>query len=228
MSLLDWLFPKYCLGCRRAGGYFCPQCRLKFQRATQICPVCATASLTGKTHPSCQDKYTLDGLTCLYAYNSMMKATIHKLKYELVFDLVDEFWQIARQELRGKNTPGIREFVKQKPLVIPVPLYWYKENNRGFNQASLLGKKLAVELKLPFVGKVLTRQKHTPTQTTLHPKERRSNVAGAFGVNSKLLPPNSKLLIIDDIWTTGATLKSCCLALKEAGAKKVWGLTIAR
>lgn len=227
---MDAFFPRRCLGCGQTGGYFCPSCLLKIKRVTQICPACERPSPFGQTHPRCYSRLSLTGLISFFVYEGIIRKAIHQLKYRQVTDLLDEFWGIVTQELAGRTEElsGFHQFLKEKPAVIPVPLFWYKENLRGFNQSSLIGERLAERCNLTFLSNFLIRQKMTSTQTKLNPKERQKNVEGAFVINSRSLLPTTNFLLMDDIWTTGATIKAAGNVLKRAGAKKVWGLTIAR
>lgn len=149
----------------------------------------------------------------------------------MAFNLKDELSEKVLEELKKRKEEFVlldRFLMQEKPTVIPIPLYWYKENYRGFNQAELIGKIFSKGYNLLISDKLITRRKMTFTQAKLNPKERQKNVQDAF-----VISPNPKLLIanyllVDDVWTTGATLKTAGNILKRAGAKKVWGLTLAR
>lgn len=227
MKFLDLLYPKHCLGCNKSGEYICSSCLLKLRPVLQICPVCEQGSYFGQTHGLCKTKYSLDGLTSLFVFEGIIRQAIHKLKYRLVTDLKDElFSAILRQ---AKQQPGLSNFIKQyQPVVVPIPLYWHKENIRGFNQSSLLGQTIAKEFDLIFSDKILVRQKPGVSQTKLSATERRHNIKDAFSVFPIVHDSLPNILIVDDVWTTGATLKMACSLLKHSGAQKVWGFTIAR
>ncbi len=230
MALLDALFPRRCLGCGQTGVYFCSSCLPLIKKASQICPVCEQVSLFGQTHSHCYSGFSLTGLISLFAYEGIIRKAIHQLKYRQVTDLVDELWGIIAKELKGRveELTSLQQFLKKRPVAIPVPLFWYKQNLRGFNQSSLIAKRMAESYNLAFLDNFLIRQKMTLTQTKLNPKERQNNVNDAFTINSRFSLPTTNFLLIDDVWTTGATLKTAAKALKRAGAKTVWGLTIAR
>jgi len=230
VTFLDAFFPRRCLGCGQTGGYFCPSCLPKIKRVTQICPVCERPSPFGQTHPRCYSRPSLTGLISFFVYEGIIRKAIHRLKYRQVTDLLEELWQIVTQELGGRaeELSGFHQFLKEKPAVIPVPLFWYKENLRGFNQSSLIGERLAERCNLTFLSNFLIRQKMTSTQTKLNPKERQKNVGNAFIINPDYSLPIADCILIDDVWTTGATLKTAGSVLKRAGTKNVWGLTLAR
>lgn len=145
---------------------------------------------------------------------------------------MNEFLKIIFQEF--KNRPNelalFNRFCQENnPTIVPIPLFWYKENERGFNQVKLIEKELSKRLNLPFSNKLLVRKKMTASQTKLNPKDRLKNVADAFSTSPHILISSYPyILLIDDVWTTGATLKTAGNVLKRAGVKKVWGLTLAR
>lgn len=111
--------------------------------------------------------------------------------------------------------------------IVPVPLYWRKKWSRGFNQSELLARHLARRRKLPLID-ALTRRKATATQAGLSSAGRRRNVAGAFQARRGTDVTDKRILLIDDVMTTGATASACAAALKRAGAKSVSLLTVAR
>jgi len=230
VSILDLLFPRHCLGCGKTGLYFCSDCTARIKKVSQICPVCEKPSPFGQTHRFCETKYSLAGLISLFPYEGIVRNAIHKLKYKLVTDLETELWQVIKNTLEEKKQELtiFNQFLADKPTVVPIPLYWYKENLRGFNQSSLLGKRLAKFFDLPFSDKILVRQKNVISQTKLAFKERKENVKGIFRALPQIQNSLPNILLVDDVWTTGSTLKEAARTLKDAGAKTVWGLTLAR
>ena len=111
--------------------------------------------------------------------------------------------------------------------VVPVPLYWFRENQRSFNQSALVGKLLADKLGLKYL-EALKRTKYTKPQVKLKSADRRQNIRNAFAFDSRFSTLASNVILVDDVWTTGSTLRECTYILKRAGAKKVWALTLAR
>ena len=112
-------------------------------------------------------------------------------------------------------------------VIVPVPLTSARRRRRGFNQAALLAKGLGRERGLPVI-EALTRTRFGVAQVGLSAAERRRNVAGAFAFRRDAGVEGLRLLVIDDVATTGATLDACARALLQGGAKDVYGLTIAR
>jgi len=230
MSILDFLFPKKCLGCSKVGGYFCSDClNLVSLDPERICPVCERPSIGGQTHPGCLTSTSLDGLTSIFAYKGIIKKGIGKLKYRFVSDLASDLVEIFLASCGEDKT--FSDFCLEKhPVLVPIPLHPKREKWRGFNQSALLGKMIAKNLNLDFVPDLLRRTKNTKSQIKLSEKERKLNIKDAFGISPNYQLPiiNYSILLFDDVWTSGATLKEAARILKRAGAKKVWGLTLAR
>jgi len=232
MDFLDLVFPKKCVTCGREGSYFCPKCLVTVKRVKQICPVCGGSTPFGQAHPFCGKRDCPDGLISLFAYTGVIKDAIHKLKYKFVTDLENEFWRIVKNDLekREEELTVFKRFSDdEKPMVVPIPLHRLKENFRGFNQSSLFGKRLADLWKLQFSNKILVRRKNVPSQTKLTQKEREENVKGIFFFSPNISISSAlNILLVDDVWTTGATMKEATRVLKQGGVKRVWGMTIAR
>jgi competence protein ComFC len=131
------------------------------------------------------------------------------------------------------SVPMVRVFKERAELhknqcVVPVPLHFIKRHGRGFNQAELLGRGLADGVGLPLVSGVLVRRRWTWAQARLGREQRKANVAGAFTVRYPDAVRGKRILLVDDVCTTGSTLESCAEALKQAGARSVDALTLAR
>ncbi len=230
--ILDLLFPKKCVGCSKTGSYFCPTCISNIKQGELLCPNCDLAGVFGETHPFCKKTFGLDGLWSLGLYQGPLKKAIQKLKYEpslvrdfapVLADITVEYWK--------KHQPYLFDLVRKnrdKWVVVPVPLYWFRENKRGFNQSKLLGQILSKKLGLVY-SEALKRIRYTRSQTKLKVMQRKKNIKNAFEVTKPYtLNPSPYVLLVDDVWTTGSTMKECCQVLKRAGAQKVWALTLAR
>ncbi len=112
--------------------------------------------------------------------------------------------------------------------LVPVPLFPKKEKQRGFNQAAVLARELAERKNIEVFDKSLIKKKNTPPQTSLEAVARHQNLKGAFAVVSNRGIEEKTLLLIDDVYTTGSTIRECTLALMKAGAREVRALTIAQ
>jgi len=202
----------------------------------QICPICGRGALGGLTHDFCRKPFGLDGLTSIFAYKGVVAKAIKKLKYKFVKDLAEELVELFLS-FCGEEKLFSDFCCLSNVILVPIPLHPQRLRWRGFNQAELLGELIAENLGIKFVPDLLIRVKDTKPQVELDRKSRQQNILGAFRKNpnsqSTRLPAgegvrNSLILIFDDVWTTGATLKEAAKVLKRNGAKKVWGLTIAR
>lgn len=188
--------------------FFCASCRTPFQNAFPLdaegrCALCRSG-LRG-----------FDAAYSFGAYEGVLRELIHLYKYGKVRTLARPLSGLLAQAL-----PRDEAF----DAAVPVPLYWRRRLQRGFNQAELLARGLSRRTGIPVV-KALGRVRPTPTQAGLSNSARRQNVVKAFRARSV---PGQRILLIDDVMTTGATAASCALALKQAGARRVALLTVAR
>ncbi len=218
VDLLALLFPKKCVACNQLGSYFCSNCLAKIEYfSDQVCPECYKRSLSGKTHPYCQKQLGLDGVVSLTNYKTPVREFIQSLKYRFATDLLTEFSD---------------KFVFAKDLLpaatwdlLPVPLHQSRQNYRGFNQAELLGEIVARKFGLELKKDVIERAVASKSQVGLTKTRRKANTNAVFAINQPVV--GGSFYLFDDVWTSGATLKSAAKELKKAGAKSVWGLTLA-
>jgi ComF family protein len=163
-------------------------------------------------------------------YEDELREMIHLLKYEQMGGVAKMLGGLLAESILTLRDEASREL-----LVVAVPLFPAKERLRGYNQAELLADAAVVELRstdpawrLRRVGGLLTRRRDTTSQFELTPRGRRRNLAGAFAVDAAKLPLDCEVLLVDDIYTTGATARECSRVLRRAGAHKVWIATLAR
>lgn len=189
--------------------------------------MCEGGSLGGLTHPRCQRPWGLDGLTSIFAYKGVVEKAIKKLKYKFVTDLASDLVELF-SSFCGEDE-AFSDFCRLAGVVlVPIPLHLQRLRWRGFNQSELLGEMVAKNLGIDFIPDLLLRVKNTKPQVELDKKGRQKNIRNAFRVNLKFKIENFKIILFDDVWTSGATLREAGKVLKRNGAKKVWGLTIAR
>lgn len=191
-----------------------------------ICLTCNKGSIDGLTHPGCRGRYSIDGAFAGIAYKGIVKKLIYNFKYkpylaDLKNVLVDLFYEsIIQNEI-------FQDAYKGKPILVPVPLHAKRLRERGYNHAKLLADGLSIKLKLPVLD-ILERVRETKSQFGLKLKDRKENLKNAFVLNAKYPVTNTNVLLVDDILTTGSTLLEATKILKKNGAKKVWGLALAR
>lgn len=208
----------------------CENCKVGLWEEEQICPACRRASRYGLRHKYCHVAYGLDGLTCLWSYDGIAKKIIKKAKYKYFYNIL-EFLISNFEFLNNYPMTKFVEFLNIKPIVVPVPLFEKRYRERGFNQAEMIGRSFAARHSLSCNSHLLLRTRDTGHQAGRERRERLEAVEGAFSITPR--PPlnlrgGANILLVDDVWTTGATLSECCKILKQNGAKKVWGLVLAR
>ena len=222
MGILDFVFPKNCLGCRREGKYLCDDCLGKLKILKPVCPYCERPSIDGFTHTKCRKVYGLNGLTSVWDYEGAIKKAILSLKYKYSTEVGRELANSFVRELLTIN-PLI------KGVLVPIPIHWHRENVRGFNQSEEIGKVVAREMKWEFNSDLLMKTRQTVSQVELTVEKRKQNLQGVFSISPNILVSQyPHILLFDDVFTTGSTLKEAAKVLKKAGVEKVWGLTIAR
>ena len=222
MDLLSWLYPRRCYFCGRRGDWICRQCRSRIKMLTpQKCPVCERGSYLGLTHPHCQSRRQLDGLLTLFPYQEPWRTMLHDYKYRLVRSLRKTWKWLIEEGLR--HYPGLVELWREKQaVVVPVPLYTTRRLWRGFNQAADLSQTVSRICRLKLDQELVIRARATRHQAKLSAAERRHNLsAAAFGLRRRL--PAKNFLLVDDVVTTGGTMRAVAHLLKQAGAEKVYG-----
>lgn len=177
----------------------------------------------GYSCEACKKRTHISQLVCAFSYDQLLAQTIVKgLKYEFLEELA--FWMGAQMalawRLHGRNTPDT--------LAVPIPLHPRRFRERGFNQAELLGARVAEQCDISFSSSLLKRARSTKKQTELSEQGRFANMRGAFSVISVPHCANRDILLIDDVCTSGATLQEAARILREAGARDVRALVFAR
>ncbi len=218
-SLLNLLFPPRCVICHREGEWFCAACRGHVGFITPpICERCGRP-LYGQSCPFClETPLEINSLRAVAFFDGVMRKAIHSFKYQRRPELAAQFGSMLSDYLTAQRLTV--------DLVIPVPLHSERERRRGYNQALLLARETALQQKLALWYNVLDRTRDTPPQVGLDARARRENVRDAFVAQDQVA--GARVLLIDDVCTTGATMNSCAIALKRRGATAVQGLALAR
>jgi ComF family protein len=154
-----------------------------------------------------------------YVFEGPIREAIHQLKYR-------RQRRVARP-LAGLLVEPLRAFPSESCVMMPIPMHAARLAERGFNQADILGIEVARTTAMPYTNNALVRVRATEQQAHLNARERRANMQGAFVWQAKGTPPK-RVLLIDDVLTTGATMSACALALKQAGVGEVYGVALAR
>lgn len=197
---LDLLFPPYCVNCDRVGSFLCPRCLAKVTPAP------------ARTLPA------FDEVRVRANYEEPVNTAIHALKY-------DHQPRLA-EPLGGLLCQALQDIHWSVDVVCAVPLHTSRLHERGYNQAALLGVYVAQFRHWLFDPAAITRVRETPSQVHLNAQERRVNVADAFSADAQVVS-GKRVLVVDDVLTTGSTLSACAAALRAAGATHVYGATVA-
>ncbi len=194
-----------------AAEFFCSCCRAPFLNAAPLdeegrCPLCRRGILG------------FDAAYSYGAYEGALRELIHLFKYAKIKPLAGRLGKLIASAI-----PRDQAF----DLIVPVPLHWRRRMGRGFNQSELLADAVARRYGARAVN-AMRRKRSTAVQAGLTNSKRRLNVAGAFAVRRREAVEGRRVLLVDDVMTTGATLSACAGALKRAGARYVAVLTLAR
>lgn len=230
MFLKDLLFPKFCFGCNIPGVYICKNCEKKLEYVkTQKCFYCKKPSIYNLTHENCLKKFNIDQISSIFYYNDFLKKIIKNIKYRFVKEAFNELIKIINpQKILFLE---LYKNINEKLLIQPIPLHKNKLKQRGFNQAYLIALYLKNLLDFPIVD-FLERVKETKNQAEIKEKKQRYlNIKGAFKIKKDLdknLLNNKRIILVDDVSTTGYTLLEASKTLKKHGVFKVYAFTLAQ
>jgi len=233
-SLLNFFFPARCKICLHPlrsyqEKYVCDRCFSQIEIVSCYCQKCGlplSPSFAEVENPLCKDcqkrRRQFHLARSATPFFGSIRECIHLFKYSKKMGLSKPLGDLMLKALFS-FWPDL-----EIDLILPVPLHPDKEDSRGFNQAHLLSKQISKGLNLPVVRGNLQRIVNTASQTSLSPKERLKNVKGAFKIKRPEALAKKKILLIDDVFTTGATVEECSRILKAAGVKEINVFTLAR
>ncbi len=217
-SLIDNFIPATCVACQRFSSLLCDNC-IQTVKWTEppICERCGSADIYLSYCQQCQTP--ISPFQAATYFTDPIRPAIHAIKYtetpalgKPLGDLLAQAWQTWRTKAE---------------VVIAVPLHPDRQRERGYNQAELIAQRFAEKTNIPFSRELLFRVRHTPPQVGLDGKKRRHNVRGAFQAVESLVR-EKHILLIDDVLTTGATVKESAETLYRAGAQSVTAFCVAR
>lgn len=228
-ALLEFFLPRLCLFCSAAVGEeaeiaVCPECEDQIEWvASPLCTCCGAVFAfrdgADRVCGDCQaDPPPFTRARAAAIYDGAAAQAIKRFKFtrQMAYLPVLQHWL---------QRPLCLELVADADLIVPVPLHRKRLKQRGFNQALLLAQAFP---QVQLGRETLVRVRHTVPQVELKPKERRDNVKGAFAVPDPDLVKGNHVLLLDDVYTTGATVRECAKVLRRAGARRVEVLTVAR
>lgn len=232
--ILDCLFPIYCINCQsfipaQKGYYLCTNCFKKINIYSNfICPICSKRIVEFKKCLHTNKKSYLDFLGAASDYeNPIIKELIHQLKYQYIkeisltlAEILINFWQ--------KITKTIHENW-QEYIIIPIPLHKKRLCERGFNQSEEIAKIFSSYFNLKMITDILIRKINNPPQAKIENyNQRYKNIENVFEIKYPQLIKKQKIILLDDVFTSGATLQEAAKILKNNGANKIIGITIAK
>lgn len=224
-TILDWLFPQECVGCRVEGALLCESCAIKIpQVENDLCLFCNRNFAIQGICDDCSSSTELDEIiaACKYKGTTIERA-IHCFKFNFVEELAAPLANFLALKLRRL---GYLDIIKTA-ILTPIPLHQKRFLERGFNQSDLLARALSRQVGGAVNSEILKRVKYTSQQAKLERVARLENIKEAFVCVDPRMVVGREVFLIDDVFTSGATMNEAARTLKNAGAKKVIGLVIA-
>lgn len=211
------------------GGYLCDKCRLHLIKSPTICFYCGKSSLYGQTHHTCTRTNGIDGFFSLFRYNWLLKRLLGAVKFQLVRMIFSELWGSLSFEAAGEVVSTLKRWERRKTTgYLPVPLHPNRLRQRGFNQADQLAQYLNKLAPHPIL-QAAVRIKNTPPQSQQNSKQARNiNIRGAFAIKEPAIISDKNIIVVDDVVTSGATVRQLARCLRLAGAAHVYLFTLAR
>ena len=213
-NILNLVYPPVCGFCGNiCKDYICKKCSIKIEKH----------EIKNKNILKVKNKQKyFDEICSIFKYEEIIRDILIKYKFQNKAYLYKTFSKII---LNNKKICG---FLKKYDIIIPVPVHKKRKHQRGYNQTQLIAKNVAKILNIKFRNNILVKNVNTKPQSELTKKDRETNIKNVFGIKDIRKIKNMNILIFDDIYTTGSTVNECSKILKEAGAKKVAILTIAK
>lgn len=233
--MLDFLFPPLCALCRdsldattaSSPVLLCDSCRESLPVSTGIlCSACGAPvgpyAPSRKCHHCRNDRFAFSGAVTLGVYGGTLRDACLMGKSP---DGIPALAALTRLLLQVRGD-ALRDF--RPDWIVPVPEHWRKRWRRPHNPAEAVARVLARELRVPVGHRLLAKHRHTPSQVTLPATGRRTNLRGAFRAAVPSAVRGTRVLLVDDVMTTGATVQACSRALKAAGADEIFVAALAR
>ena len=231
-DLLSFFFPPVCTGCgeklRENESFFCSVCHDAFDSIPPpICPLCGAPLgnhvLETRKCPECPSgEVHFDSARSAFLYRGAIAEGVKAFKFRSRIELSELFARILYYQIRKKMSG------KKFDVIVPVPLHFRRYMQRGYNQAGEIARIISRETYIDHFPDAIKRVRATKAQSGLHHDDRRENVKDAFSPSPGDRLKNKKVLLIDDVYTTGSTINACAGAIKKGGAESVTALTICR
>lgn len=228
--MLEWIlnlvFPRKCVFCRRI-----PSLKEFPEKGVWICKHCAKLYENNGFHVGetvlGSGKIAVDGIYTAFEYDERVRDAVLRFKFGgNVFYAKTFAYGLANEIMLGLKAVGVTFASEKFDVIVPVPLSEKRLDERGYNQAELIGVELSEFLSVPLCADGMTKVKDIPKQSKSRGEERLENVRNAFRANNNKVA-GKRVLLLDDVLTTGSTLGECARVLYDAGAAKVFCATVA-
>ena len=230
--VLDLVFPSRCIGCGRIGeSYVCNHCLVGVPINKNFrCIDCGLKTNLGITCLSCSEDNSIDQLLVVADYdNWLVKKAIQCLKYNFIQELANPLSSLADKYIKWLSGERDYQIFTDDTIITAVPLSRKRNNWRGFNQSELIAKNIAGRFLINSDFKLLVRAGLIKPQVEIENREKRiRNIQNTISLNDNVSVAGRRIIVVDDVSTTGTTLNACARVLKSSGAKEVIGLVIAR
>ncbi len=209
--ILDIFFPSFCVSCKKEGSFLCSLCKEKIE--------------IYQTPTNINQKSKIKKLYCATDYKQKTVSNlIHTLKYDFIKETSSSATEILIKHLKIAGFSP-----KKEHIIIPVPLHKKRLKWRGFNQSEIIAEKIGKHFNIPVYKNILYRIKYTDPQTKQKDrKDRIKNIKNAFLCKNEKEIKNKEIILVDDVTTTGSTLKECAKALKTQTKKDIIAMVIAK
>lgn len=220
ISIFDFFLPRFCAGCKQKLTteeiVICNNCLKSIQTADED-------RLKSENQRKFPGDNIISGFLSLFVFekDKELQNVIHAMKYNSRFLVGKYLGSLIGERLSLKINKWEIDFI------VPIPLHHLKKADRGYNQSYYIAKGIGGSLKIPVNTKIIKRTRFTQSQTTMNLKEREENVSEAFKIKRAKNISGKNILLVDDVITTGATTKACAKVIIDAGANKVYAVSIA-
>lgn len=225
-SIAAFLFPKACLFCGTVGKGICEDCfmnniNLNTEKYCHVCKTRMSIESDDMVHEWCKSDTYLDGVIVCAHYDKNIEKIIADIKYNGFFAYAQDVSEI----MLFHKSEILKLYID---LLVPIPIHHKREWSRGFNQTEKIAESLSHMINIPYKN-IIKRDRNTETQVGKERAERLINVQDAFSLeNDEVISHYQRIMLVDDVMTTGATLEECAEVLKKKGIQKVYAIVLAR